>query len=272
MSNDERLFEVDQLDNWRTHWVDMPAFSSADETPFDSINVQFSNAEDRRRFLTLMGENPDRRRSIWYPSAGMIKQRATNQYDPTRTERNRYPIYVISKGRWERPLTARALEKLGINYRIVVEPQERDSYASTLPESKILTLPFSNLGLGSIPARNWVWEHARESGAARHWILDDNINAFYRLNNNIRTMIADENPFKSVEDFVDRYENIPMAGLQYRFLAPERSKLAPVRFNTRIYSCILLSNQESSEIDGGWCWRGRYNEDTDLSLRILKAG
>jgi hypothetical protein len=36
--------------------------------------------------------------------------------------------------------------------------------------------------------------------------------------------------------------------------------------NTRIYSCILIKN------DIPYRWRGRYNEDTDLSLRALKDG
>lgn len=36
--------------------------------------------------------------------------------------------------------------------------------------------------------------------------------------------------------------------------------------NTRIYSCNLIRN------DIPYRWRGRYNEDTDLSLRILKDG
>jgi hypothetical protein len=36
--------------------------------------------------------------------------------------------------------------------------------------------------------------------------------------------------------------------------------------NTRVYSCILLRN------DLPYRWRGRYNEDTDLSIRILKDG
>ncbi len=36
--------------------------------------------------------------------------------------------------------------------------------------------------------------------------------------------------------------------------------------NTRIYSCILIKN------DIPYRWRGRYNEDTDLSIRALKDG
>ena len=87
----------------------------------------------------------------------------------------RYPVYIISKGRWESRLTAKALEKINVPYHIVIEPQEYENYAAVIDSNKIYVLPFSNLGQGSIPARNWVWEHAISSGAERHWILDDNI-------------------------------------------------------------------------------------------------
>ena len=96
----------------------------------------------------------------------------------------RYPIYIISKGRWESRLTSKALETMRVPYRIVIEPQEYPHYAAVIDPTKILTLPFSNLSQGSIPARNWVWDHACAEGHARHWILDDNIRYFYRLYKN----------------------------------------------------------------------------------------
>lgn len=178
-----------------------------------------------------------------------------------------YPVYIISKGRWESRLTSKALDRMAVPYRIVVEPQELDEYAKVIDREKILVLPFSNLGQGSIPARNWVWEHAVTSGTKRHWILDDNINGFVRLNRNERLSVTSGTIFKAAEDFVDRYENVALAGFEYRFFAGgHRRKKPPYRLNTRIYSCILIRN------DIPYRWRGRYNEDTDLSLRILKGG
>lgn len=179
----------------------------------------------------------------------------------------RYPIYIISKGRWESRLTSKALESMNVPYRIVVEPQERNQYASAIDPRKILVLPFSNLGQGSIPARNWVWEHSIAEGHKRHWILDDNIMYFVRFHRNRRYVMRSGATFRSAEDFVDRYENVAMAGMQYAMFAPVKVKHAdPFVLNTRIYSCILLDNRISHR------WRGRYNEDTDLSLRILKDG
>lgn len=178
----------------------------------------------------------------------------------------RYPVYVISKGRWENPLTAKYLERMGVSYRLIIEPQERDAYALTVDPSRINVLPFSNLGQGSIPARNWVWDHAVAADSGRHWILDDNIAGFYRYHGNVKRLALTGAMFRAAEDFVDRYVNVPLAGFNYESLTDRLRKIEPVRFNTRIYSCILIDNACPHR------WRGRYNEDTDLSLRVLKDG
>jgi TET-associated glycosyltransferase-like protein len=177
-----------------------------------------------------------------------------------------YPIYIVSKGRSESRLTAKALERMVIPYRIVVEPQEYAQYARVIDPAKILKLPFSNLGFGSIPARNWIWRHAVDSGAAKHWVLDDNISGFWRLNRNAKIPVRTGAFFRAMEDFVDRYENVALAGPQYFMFASARVKHPPFILNTRIYSCILVKN------DLRFRWRGRYNEDTDLSIRVLKDG
>lgn len=179
----------------------------------------------------------------------------------------KYPVYIISKGRWESRQTVRAFDKIGLPYRIVVEPQEYDNYAAVIPLERILVLPFSNLGLGSIPARNWVWEHSIQEGHKRHWIVDDNIRAFYRFNRNLKIEVTSGNIFAAMEDFTDRYTNAPMAGPNYHmFVARKEGNRPPFIPNSRVYSCILLSNEVKHR------WRGRYNEDTDLALRFLKDG
>jgi hypothetical protein len=177
-----------------------------------------------------------------------------------------YPVYVISKGRWESRLTVKALEKRNIPFHVVIEPQEYKEYAAVVDPDKIYVLPFSNLGQGGIPARNWVWEHSISIGADRHWILDDNIRDFYYLNSNMKYRTNSGATFRAVEDFVNRYENVAIAGMNYELLVPRRKAKPPFTINTRVYSCILIKN------DIPYKWRGRYNEDTDLSLMALKDG
>lgn len=254
------LFEIEE--NWEH---DLPDFVSKDIKPFDSINVQFRNSEDRKSFLALMGENPQRRKSIWYPKMDYLQQSDRNA-KAVAVDPNRYPVYIISKGRWESRLTSNALEKLGIDYHIVVEPHECDQYASVINPERILVLPFSNLNQGSIPARNFVWEHSISIGAKRHWILDDNIDGFYQFNNNLKMRIIDFNPFTRIEEITDQYSNVAISGMNYEFFISRRAKYPPYYLNTRVYSCMLIQNDLPHR------WRGRYNEDTDLCLRILKDG
>ena len=186
----------------------------------------------------------------------------------------KYPIYIISKGRAESRLTSKALERSGTNYRIVIEPQEFADYSAVIDPAKILVLPFSNLGLGSIPARNWVWEHSIAEGHERHWILDDNIDGFIRFHENTKIRCNSAAPFIAVEEFTDRFDNIAMSGMDYDFMHNASKKWAPYYLNTKVYSDILIKNDLPVR------WRvlehngapAPYNEDTDLSLQCLKAG
>lgn len=177
----------------------------------------------------------------------------------------RYPIYVISKGRWETPLTVKALQKMDCPFYLVVERQEAANYAPLVDPSQLLVLPFSDVG-SSVPARNWVWEHSISEGHERHWIMDDNIEQFNRMNHNLQHRVDTPAVFCAMEDFVDRYENIAIAGPEYDHFCKSRYKWLPLRLNTRVYSCLLIMNALPHR------WRGKYNEDTDLSLRVLKDG
>jgi hypothetical protein len=179
---------------------------------------------------------------------------------------SRYPIYVISKSRWDRPLTALALQQMNVPFHIVIEPQEYKHYIKVFPMENIHVLPFSNIGQGSIPARNWCWEHSMSIGAKQHWIMDDNIDGFLRMNNNRKVFVDDGTIFKCAEDFVDRFENVGISGLQYRAFCEANVRQPAFMMNKRVYSCLLIRN------DIPFRWRGRYNEDTDLSLRVLKSG
>lgn len=247
-------------------WSGMPEFNQEDLEAWGTVKVHFRCDEDRAEFARVVGQliTPNTR-SIWFPPAeiGRYADKAFVTEEPIFPK---YPIYVISKGRWESRRTSKALEKIGLAYRIVVEPQEYESYAAVIDPGKILVLPFGNLGQGSIPARNWVWEHSVSEGAEKHWILDDNISGFYRLNDNLKTPVDSGATFRAIEDWSDRYDNVALAAMNYFMFASRKVAISPITLNTRCYSCILIRN------DIPFRWRGRYNEDTDLSLRALKSG
>lgn len=178
----------------------------------------------------------------------------------------KYPVYIVSKGRADSRLTSKSLERMNVPYYIAIEPQDYKDYSAVIDPKKILVLPFSNHGDGPGRARNWCWDHSISIGAEKHWVLDDNIADFYRLHKNQRIRVESGAIFRAAEDFIDRFENVPISGFQYRFFIAPNSYYPPFVKNTRIYSCLLIAN------DCKHRWRGRYNEDTDICLRVLKDG
>lgn len=184
----------------------------------------------------------------------------------------KYPVYIISKGRSDSMFTSRSLARMKVPHYITIEPQDEELYEKALDNFGIreyvtlLVAPFSNHGDGPGRARNWCWDHAIEIGADRHWVCDDNINDFYRLHQNKRIRVESGAIFRAAEDFVDRYENVPISGFQYRFFIAPNQSYPPYVKNTRIYSTLLIDNKCKHR------WRGRYNEDTDICLRVLKDG
>ena len=202
---------------------------------------------------------------IYYPAE--IPQKTTQRWKSKWPDfQPQYPIYIVSKGRADSRKTSIALERMGVPYFIVIEPQEYDEYSCVIDDEKILQLPFSNHGDGPGRARNWCWDHSISLGAKRHWVLDDNISRFLRLHENKRLPVADGGIFQAAEDFVDRFTNVRVAGFDYRFFIAPREAYSPFELNERIYSCLLIDNSCRHR------WRGRYNEDTILSLDVLKDG
>lgn len=253
------------------YWYSMPQYK-ADDKVYPVIYIGFLNDTDKYDFTKRLGiKISDSSRYVHYPKP-IINNNKKIMYKITYKINPKYPIYIISKGRWKKRLTSRACEEAGIPYKIVVEPDEYDNYAEVIDEKKIIKAPmnFSKLKKGSIPVRNFVWSHAVKSGAKKHWILDDNIDGFYRWNLNSRFKIKSGVLFKLIEDYVERFTNIKQAGMNYRMFYPDRQPKHPITFNTRVYSCILIDHDLDKILKERW--RGKYNEDTDLSIRILKQG
>ena len=188
----------------------------------------------------------------------------------------RSPLYIVSKGRWANAYTMRALDAMGVPYFVVVEPPEADQYATAVMlsrEATLLVLPETPPpGAGSIPARNYAWRHAKNVlGADAHWCLDDNLRGFHVLTDNRIIPAKTGLVFDLAEAWCAQYANIGLMGFQYSGLVKRRFARPPFMLNTRIYSCVWIPHARLARTLTE-PWRGVYNEDTDLSLRVLKAG
>jgi hypothetical protein len=175
-----------------------------------------------------------------------------------------HPIYIPSKGRYTkgRALTARLLLRDGVPFHMVVEEPERAAYEAIVGPDRVLVLPFTDQGL--IAARNWIMDHAIEHGAERHWQLDDNMAAFFRMWGGKRVYCTSGAALTVAETFADRYENLARCGLNYEMFAIRA--YTPVVVNAHVYSCTLVDNAIPQR------WRARYNDDTDLCLQVLAGG
>jgi len=181
---------------------------------------------------------------------------------------NRYPVYVPSRGRAKyatrRTSTIGNLRADGVDFRVVVEPQEAEDYARVVGDDRVLVLPFRDRGT-STPARNWIRDHAEATGAARHWQLDDNIKEFRRLYRGRRIPCHCGVALRVCEDLSDRFENVAISGLNYQMFVPDDTP-EPFITNVHVYSCTLVNHAMP------YRWRLDRNEDTDLCLQALVGG
>jgi hypothetical protein len=257
------------------YYFNMPEFKWSSAI-FDRviINVYYKNQEEKDILYNAFNE-PQTKLNYFHYQLNEFPYKEY-EYEYTHKIEPKYPIYVITKGRWEKTLTIDTLEEMGIHFNICVEPDEYDKYISNpkVDPDKVIKLPenFSERKQGSIPVRNFAWEHSIKNGYSKHWIIDDNIDGFYRWNCNLKKKVKDGVFFRIMEDFSDRFENLGLVGCQYSsFIAANEPLKGQFITNTRVYSTTLI-NSKLLDKRLEERWRGTYNEDTDLTLRVLSTG
>lgn len=189
-----------------------------------------------------------------------------------------FPVYVISKGRWETPYTARALDAMGVPFQMIVEEREHGAYAEVVGEDRLLILPRAHLdhydvvidrdgdtGLGPGPARNFAMQHSLSSGHTAHWVLDDNIKGFQYMDRQAKVPAGDGAFFAIMEGFFGQWENLGACCPRHGVFSIPGQAGKPMSLNLVVYSCMLVNN------DMGLEWRGRGVEDIDLSIRAWRA-
>jgi len=152
----------------------------------------------------------------------------------------RFPIYIPSKDRADQAFTAEMLFRDGVDFKVVVEPQEVEKY-SMLGKQRLLVLPENDRGL--VYARNWIKDHATAAGHERHWQFDDDIPQMERVYRGYRIQCSSNAAIVVAEDFAERYENIALLSFNsthFVLMSRGRSSTNPPPFylNHRCYTCF----------------------------------
>ena len=196
---------------------------------------------------------------------------------------SRSPIFIPSRHRSHIAGTAKVLEKVGVtDFRFIVESDDVAAYSNRFGKERVVELDRRyqeeyetcddrglSLPVGPGAPRNMAWDIAVSEGAGWHWVLDDNLrNQLYRYGQDGFTVVRDGTRwFQELEALITSFSNVVMGGPHCEsFVSHRHANVRRFVINSRIYSFNLIKN------DLPFRWRGRWNEDTILSLDILKAG
>ena len=226
-------------------------------------------------------------KSLWYPKWDGVGREA-NLRVVGGTSETHFPVYVISKNRPTACKTSEFLSLMEVKHYVVVEDWQLHEYEETVgtsPYTTLLTIPqrffdeyetlydFEAKGekrlTGPGAARNFCWWHSKENGYFAHHVLDDNENGGFILCDNIKWKLRTGAWIRAMEDHFLAHDNVAIAGPNYGKFATQNDVHPSHIYNTRIYSWLLIRNDLW---DKGFKWRATWNEDTILSLDVLKAG
>jgi hypothetical protein len=171
-------------------------------------------------------------------------------------------IYIPTKGRADSQSTAKLLNEAGLSYVFVIEPQE----AYLFENKNTLVLPDNDKGIQYV--RNYILNHARQTGIEWLIMIDDDIRGFgvvknHRCINKGATVI---NEFISM--IKELPANIVLATINYRQFAWRSNKAYTIDSLVEVFTAINVKRLPNNI---------SYNsnvlpEDRDFLLQVLISG
>lgn len=175
-------------------------------------------------------------------------------------KKTKYPIFIMSYHRADNCLTATALEKAGLDFRIVVEALDYPAYAKNYPD-KLIKCPD---GVGIYGVCNFIKDHAAKAGHKFHWQMDDDIRNIFQWEAGKASNMSIHEILTTCEKFVDQYENIGIAGLSSN--AFSRLSTKPYVVNSYPHTCVLVRSHLNIR------YRADVESDVDFIIRLLQYG
>ena len=274
-------------DGWKKTWAGQPYFYQQDVEAYSVIRFYFDPEIYETDYIARLLEQSitDATTSTWYPKQDVVGAESYLRVIGGTSETH-FPVYVVSKSRADCCLTSKFLEMCEVKHYVVVEEYQKNDYMQTVGQSPyvtILTIPQKYFDeyetlydfkdeprlTGPGAARNFCWQHSMANGFYAHHVLDDNIRGFHMLSDNCKIKVRTGAFIRAMEEHFMAFDNVALGGPCYTNFAPKNENRGCHIFNTRIYSWILIRNDIWNQ---GFKWRGTWNEDSILSLDVLKAG
>ena len=171
------------------------------------------------------------------------------------------PIYVVSKGR-PTSSTCKLLTEAGLDFTLVVEEPEAEDYARW--ESKLVVM--SKTDQGNAYARQTALDHARESEIKYIWMLDDDIEAFYKTEKKRNVPVSCDQALAGAEGLLCGIDRIGIAGLEYQQFAWSAKRA--MKFYSYCDVVVYLNTDVPVNYDTSF----RLKVDRDYAISVLSAG
>lgn len=192
----------------------------------------------------------------------IVINQATERLKVTSDRKPTYTVYIPTKNRSQYNYTPALLEKEGIRHFLVVEPQDYEAYVKSFGAERVLQMPKNDQGISY--ARNFIKDHSKSKGEARHWQLDDDIRRYLILPDGKKEPTTARNALTLIEDVAENIANFGIASpISFVFAYKERVTLA---FNKTCYDTVLVNNETPIR------WRDHIVEDLDYALQCLESG
>lgn len=180
-----------------------------------------------------------------------------------------FPILIPSKGRPKGKLI-QELDAFGCDWKVFVEEQDADDYIAELASFEhVEVLPKSNQGISYV--RNFIKDYATEREIEWYWMMDDDIEHFYRIENK-RAVRADLSVITQAEDYFKDRNDVAQASLDYQQIAWSSDK--PFKLNGYNDVCVCINTKRTKGIkyrpEAGY--NGFTKEDRDFTLQLLANG
>lgn len=171
----------------------------------------------------------------------------------------KFHIYVPSKGRASNCVTANLLRDSGLDFTVVVEPQDYKEYAKYFEKENLHKLSKNDQGLWW--ARNSILKLSRKRGEVAHWQMDDDIRKFMVRRDSKNIKVDAKKSVASVEKVFSAYANVGMVAHRYTSFA--FAQKTEYSYNQNPCSSILLRNDLEA------VWHKGTVDDADFALQVL---